>query len=47
MLVYLHEAMHELNEKIKDPNRTDIFNAIYKGAVLRLRPKLMTLICNT
>jgi copper/silver efflux system protein len=43
MLVYLHEAMHELNEKIKDPNRADIFNAIYKGAVLRLRPKLMTL----
>ena len=43
MLVYLHEAMHELNEKTKNPDRTDIFNAIYKGAVLRLRPNLMTL----
>ena len=43
MLVYLHEAMHELNEKIKEPNKIEIFNAIYKGAVLRLRPKLMTL----
>ena len=43
MLVYLHEAMHELNEKCIEPNKTHIFHAIYKGAVLRLRPKLMTL----
>jgi Cu(I)/Ag(I) efflux system membrane protein CusA/SilA len=43
MLVYLHEAMHELKEQCENPNETDIFNAIYKGAVLRLRPKLMTL----
>ncbi len=43
MLVYLHEAMHELKEKCTEPEKTDIFHAIYKGAVLRLRPKLMTL----
>ena len=43
MLVYLHEAMHELNEKKLQIDKSDIFNAIYKGAVLRLRPKLMTL----
>ena len=43
MLVYLHEAMKELNEKVKVANKTQISQAIYKGAVLRLRPKLMTL----
>jgi Cu(I)/Ag(I) efflux system membrane protein CusA/SilA len=43
MLIYLHEAMHELHEKTKQPNKDEIFEAIYKGAVLRLRPKLMTL----
>ena len=43
MLVYLHEAMHELKEKCIDVEKTHIFHAIYKGAVLRLRPKLMTL----
>jgi len=43
MLVYLHEAMNELKQKSKQINRSDTFTAIYKGAVLRLRPKLMTL----
>jgi Cu(I)/Ag(I) efflux system membrane protein CusA/SilA len=43
MLVYLHEAMLELNQTCKNPDKTHIFHAIYKGAVLRLRPKLMTL----
>jgi len=43
MLVYLHEAMKELQEKCEEPDNTHIFHAIYKGAVLRLRPKLMTL----
>jgi Cu(I)/Ag(I) efflux system membrane protein CusA/SilA len=44
MIVYLHEAMVELKDKclsLDDENH--IFHAIYKGAVLRLRPKLMTL----
>ena len=43
MLVYLHEAMKELKEKTLNLEKSHIFNAIYKGAVLRLRPKLMTL----
>ena len=43
MLVYLHEAMLELKDKCTDPEKEHIFHAIYKGAVLRLRPKLMTL----
>ncbi|WP_419770504.1 MAG: efflux RND transporter permease subunit [Candidatus Marinarcus sp.] len=43
MLVYLHEAMKELKDKCVEINDTHIFHAIYKGAVLRLRPKLMTL----
>jgi len=43
MLVYLHEAMDNLVEKCPEPEKEHIFHAIYKGAVLRLRPKLMTL----
>ncbi len=43
MLVYLHEAMKELNEKYETFDEKQIAHAIYKGAVLRLRPKLMTL----
>ncbi|MGB3750629.1 MAG: efflux RND transporter permease subunit, partial [Arcobacteraceae bacterium] len=43
MIVYLHEAMIELKNKTVDISTENIFEAIYKGAVLRLRPKLMTL----
>jgi len=43
MLVYLHEAMVELIKKVPDFKKEHIFHAVYKGAVLRLRPKLMTL----
>jgi len=43
MLVYLHEAMNELKQKCIKIEDKDIFDYIYKGAVLRLRPKLMTL----
>ena len=43
MLVYLHEAMFELKNKTIEITKQEIFGAIYKGAVLRLRPKLMTL----
>ena len=44
MLVYLHEAMLELKDKCLSMNDDkQVFHAIYKGAVLRLRPKLMTL----
>lgn len=43
MIVYLHEAMTDLKEKCIKIEKSHIYNAIYKGAVLRLRPKLMTL----
>jgi len=43
MIVYLHEAMLELKNKCIKLEKIDIFHGIYKGAVLRLRPKLMTL----
>lgn len=43
MMVYLHEAMRELIKKSQTPSKQEIFDSIYKGAVLRLRPKLMTL----
>ena len=43
MLVYLNEAIEDLKEKTSKIDKNDIFEAVYKGAVLRLRPKLMTL----
>ena len=43
MIVYLNEAIIELKDKAIKIEKIDVFNAIYKGAVLRLRPKLMTL----
>jgi Cu(I)/Ag(I) efflux system membrane protein CusA/SilA len=41
MVIYLHEA---LDKKLKDGPCTeqDIYDATFEGAVLRLRPKLMT-----
>lgn len=43
MIVYLHEAMIELKKSKGTFDKKSIAQAIYKGAVLRLRPKLMTL----
>ena len=43
MLVYLNEAMIELKQTCQNITNEAIAKAIYKGAVLRLRPKLMTL----
>lgn len=43
MLVYLHEAMFELKQKGLEFTKEHIYHAVFKGAVLRLRPKLMTL----
>lgn len=43
MLVYLNEAMIELKQSCLNITKEEIAKAIYKGAVLRLRPKLMTL----
>ncbi len=43
MIVYLDEAMKEIKEKGLEFTKQSIYLGIYKGAVLRLRPKLMTL----
>ena len=43
MLVYLNEAMIELKQSCFKYNKRGNHKAIYKGAVLRLRIKLMTL----
>jgi len=43
MIIYLEEAIKEKKEQIKGTlNFIDIQTAIYEGAALRLRPKLMT-----
>jgi len=39
MIIYLEEAV----SKVKEPTPQNLKDAIYKGAVLRVRPKLMTL----
>ncbi|GGD30045.1 cation transporter [Malaciobacter pacificus] len=43
MLVYLHESMKKLEKTSTNFSKIEISKAIYEGAVLRLRPKLMTL----
>ncbi|MCT7616383.1 CusA/CzcA family heavy metal efflux RND transporter [Aliarcobacter butzleri] len=43
MLLYLDVAMKEFKEKNEEYSDKNIIETIYKGAVLRLRPKLMTL----
>ncbi|MBL6973419.1 MAG: efflux RND transporter permease subunit [Sulfurimonas sp.] len=43
MIVYLQEAVNEAKEKFKDAfGRKELTDAIYEGAVARVRPKLMT-----
>jgi len=42
MVIYLKEAIIELKEECINITKKDILEAIYKGAALRLRPKLMT-----
>jgi copper/silver efflux system protein len=43
MIVYLQEAVDEAKEKFKDAfGKKELYDAIYEGAVARVRPKLMT-----
>lgn len=43
MIVYLQEAVHEAKEKFKEKfGKNELQDAIYEGAVARVRPKLMT-----
>ncbi len=48
MLVYLNNSLYKKVSKLKElqqpVNKQELENAIYDGAVLRLRPKLMTVI---
>jgi len=48
MLVYMNNSLNKKNKKVEEENRPmtkqDIKDAIYEGAVLRLRPKLMTVL---
>ena len=43
MIVYLQESVEEMREKMGEKfDKTDLSDAIYEGAVQRVRPKLMT-----
>ena len=42
MIIYLKEAIEDKAKEIKNLTKEDILQAIYEGAGLRLRPKLMT-----
>ncbi len=46
MLVYMNNSLYDKSNKLKEANKSftnkDVEDAIYDGAVLRLRPKLMT-----
>ncbi len=42
MLVYLKQAIQELKESNKSFSENDLRDAIIKGAVMRVRPKMMT-----
>lgn len=44
MMVYLHEALEKRIETHRANTREDIEAAVIEGAVLRLRPKLMTVV---
>ena len=42
MVVYLHEALQQRQQSGHALTETELFDAVVAGAVLRLRPKLMT-----
>ncbi len=45
MIVYLDEAYHRYKAEGRMNNQHDLFHAITEGAVQRIRPKLMTVMC--
>jgi Cu(I)/Ag(I) efflux system membrane protein CusA/SilA len=45
MIVYLDEAFHRHQREGKMNNLEDLFDSITEGAVQRIRPKLMTVMC--
>ncbi|HNL38317.1 MAG TPA: efflux RND transporter permease subunit, partial [Saprospiraceae bacterium] len=48
MLVYMNNSLYDKSAKLKEESKSftnqDVEDAIYDGAVLRLRPKLMTVL---
>jgi len=48
MIVYLNEAIHDAVEKNNSPaiSQEEIQNAVFSGAVMRVRPKLMTVMAD-
>lgn len=48
MLVYMNEAIHDAVEKKKSAelSKVEIQNAVFSGAVMRVRPKLMTVMAD-
>ena len=48
MLVYMNEAIHDAVEKKKSAelSKEEIQNAVFSGAVMRVRPKLMTVMAD-
>ncbi|HSI89948.1 MAG TPA: efflux RND transporter permease subunit, partial [Adhaeribacter sp.] len=48
MIVYLNEAMQRLNERTKGRKieQQDLRQSVYEGSVLRVRPKLMTVMAD-
>jgi Cu(I)/Ag(I) efflux system membrane protein CusA/SilA len=45
MIVYLDEAFHRYQREGRMRNKQDLFEAITDGAVQRVRPKVMTVMC--
>ena len=48
MIVYMNEAIHDAVEKNNSPaiSQEEIQNAVFSGAVMRVRPKLMTVMAD-
>lgn len=46
MIVYLDEAFEKLKPKAEKPDEDEIKTAVFSGAVLRVRPKLMTVMAD-
>lgn len=48
MLVYMNEALRDMVERngTAELSREDVTNAVYSGAVMRVRPKLMTVMAD-
>ena len=46
MILYMNESLKSMIESNKTVSKTDIEDAVFSGAVLRVRPKLMTVMAD-